>query len=66
MDENATAESEAKRASAQYAWRKGLENTWKGKLDMTGDRLIFIFLLLESVFVKKENTQENNFPKRKS
>lgn len=66
MDKNATAESEAKHVSAQYTLRKGLENTWKGKLDVAGDRLIFIFLLLESVFVKKENTQENNSPKRKS
>ena len=35
--------------------KEGIENTWKRKLDMAGDRLNFIFLLLESVFVKKEN-----------
>ena len=54
MDKNAAIKSEAKCTSAQYTWRKELENTWKGKLDMAGDRHIFIFLLLESVFVKKE------------
>ena len=54
MDKNATIKNKAKHTSAQYTWRKEFENTWKGKLDMAGDRLIFIFLPSESVFVKKE------------
>ena len=62
MDKNAAIKSKAKCTSAEYIWRKELENTWKGKLDMAGDRHIFIFLLLESVFVKKE--KKKKFMKR--